>query len=510
MDSMQRCKICGSNDIKYICRTCSSVYCERCVIKETKPFFVCTKCNSSNIVKSIHNGNFVLVCRDCGSSNISQAIRHIKKCPHCRTQIESIDDLWNKIHKTYTDILKSFQEKTYRLYELIDNLVTLRNKLILIREKGFIHDMGLDEDMVDLFVKVNTRLHDLTKMINALTEYNLLLPSSKSYFMQYPLELLRSEQDVLQLHELLNNISVAIDNVSDSLISNTNSIVKRFQDIEFHLNYFDKYSSYINLESDELPICAIPDIKLLKSVNDMKSKTNGTILLTFKRLIFIEEHNGKTLVPLNIKLDELGIENTKIIGLIAKRLQIPSKYGLIEIGGDLSILEIIKNYLETARNLMHTVKKPYLDDLYKQTINIQKFRKAVNDAMKELRRKKVIPRYPREIASEPQRITESVPATTQDAVAIEDLFKGNNIQFVNENISIQSEEQKQTQRESIEDKILELESERYGIQKSLELLDNQWKARMISQMDYINEYNRLQAKLYKINKMLEKYVKQLN
>lgn len=503
MISSATCKICGTNNVKYICRSCMEAYCDNCIIKDSERFYVCTQCNSTNISKQAIDNNFELVCRDCGSHNISLAVKYIRKCPHCRVKVENIEDLWNKLSSTFNDLVKSFRSKIDELYELFDNLLSLKERLVFVRESGFIHDMNLDEELNDLFLKINSRTHELIKMISSISEYNLLLPTSKAYFLQQPIELLKCEKDLIQLHEIFNRIIVYIDNIANQLITSNNNMIKRLTAIEFHLKFFDRLKEYIHLDESELPICAIPDVKLIKSGYKASINGSGVLLLTFKRLIFAEEVKDSFIVPLSININDLGIEGMKISGLLSKRLQVPSKYGIIELSAELSTLEIIKNYLETAKNLGNIVKKPYVDDLYKLNINTLKLRKVVTEMIKDIRKRIDIQQiHPVNInAQKFEGELKQITTSEREYTPIDNLFKSefgqeSQINIVTEN-SISEEE----------DKILELESEKFGIQKSLELLENQWKARMISQMDYINEYNRLQAKLYKINKKLEKYTR---
>ncbi|MHA1506232.1 MAG: hypothetical protein ACTSR0_03480 [Candidatus Asgardarchaeia archaeon] len=498
---MSKCDLCESK-AEYLCKNCKSVFCERCLSKVEVEILVCGDCGSTEINKVRTKDGVFYSCARCNSSEVRKAIKYVRKCPKCGSEVVNIDIFWRELRDSFQDLIYKLEESFLEFKGEIKKIDELKGRLLKVREMGFIHDSRLDKDIYDLYLKSRDTIGRTENYLSKFDINGFHTPNPKSYYMENPLELIKLEEDIKRLSEIFSETSSRLNDILIEVESHEPVIDKRLYSIEYHYKLFLDYSLLIELEDDEYPICAIPNVRVNIDLEGVSHKGNGILFITFKRLIFVDLKDKASPV-FNVRLKDVDVSSIKIVGRLNKRIRVPFVSGTLEIITERNTLYMIEQYLHSAYkvklkkgpnlNLLKSIDLgPYIKSLHHR-INIL-IRGLKNRKMYHLREERQGLRFEAGAVSAEVKTKEDeeyTPLLIGDSSERME-FKGEPLKSLEEKV-IQEDE-----------RILNLESRKYAIEKSIEFLNDQLNSGMITYSDYLDNYKKLQGELFRINKKLQK------
>ncbi|MHA1859750.1 MAG: hypothetical protein ACTSVF_01460 [Candidatus Asgardarchaeia archaeon] len=497
---MSRCDLCESR-AEYLCKNCKSVFCERCLSKVEVEILVCSNCGSTEINKIRTEGGIFYSCAKCNSSEVRKAIKYVRKCPKCGSEVVKIDTFWRDLRDSFQSLMYKLEESFLKFKEDIKRMDELKERLLKVREMGFIHDSRLDKDIYDLYLKSKDTIGKTEKYLSKFDVNYFYTPNPKSYYIENPSELIKLEEDIKRLSEIFDETSSRLSDVLLEVESHEPVIDKRIYSIEYHYNLFLDYSMLIELEDDEYPICAIPNVRINLDLGGVGHKGNGILFITFKRLIFVDLKD-KTSPVFNVRLNDVEVSSIKIVGRLNKRIRIPFVSGTLEIITERNTLYMIEQYLHSAYKV-RLKRGPNLNLLKSIDLNpyIKSLHHRINTLIRGLKNRKMygLKESKRGLRYEAGAV--SMEAETKKGEEYTPLLIGN----YTEGLTEPKEEPSRVEESAQEDeRILNLESRKYAIEKSIEFLNDQLNSGMITYSDYLDNYKKLQGELFRINKKLQK------
>jgi hypothetical protein len=127
-------------------------------------------------------------------------------------------------------------------------------------------------------------------------------------------------------------------------------IEQQLDGLDYYRKQFSGFYETAELSVNELPVCALPDIRIVGSDFVKNDKATGTLYITNKRLVFIAETGRlrkKTDVVFDVPL--AYVKDIEEDGRLRKRVVLRMKQGEIRITCSEQTESVLPDYLEIAR-----------------------------------------------------------------------------------------------------------------------------------------------------------------
>ena len=365
-DSSNRiCRACKRKGATYLCEDCGAVLCSNCLETKFTSSYVCKDCHS--ILGTPLPGQRFEECSDCGSENLSVGRRIEEICPECHsTHTILVDAKQRSIAQELRQAINSLQYGHIKLREFNNRLVGGKRLLVSLRMANFLHYRWLDdkiqsiqEELPAIKNRIGSQADMLARQIAAETKG--LMNTTTWSTSQFPF----IEGVTNRVTQLVNQYKHSVDEALSEANLTLNDIVKQLDGLNYYRSQFSSFYEHAELSINELPVCALPKIKVTGSDFLKHDKATGTLFITNRRLVFIAQRGvvrKKTEIIFDFPL--LYLTSMEEDGRFRKRMVLKMKQGEVKISCSEQTKKVLPDYVEIAKKF----------DRYMQT-DLQKVRK---------------------------------------------------------------------------------------------------------------------------------------
>jgi hypothetical protein len=253
-----------------------------------------------------------------------------------------------------------------KLREFNNTLVSAKRLLVSLRMASFVHYNWLEEkieniqgEVVALKNRVTNQADIISKQISAETKG--LMDYTRWSATQFPF----IEGVTSRVSHISNQYKANVDGALKDPRFKLDDIKKQLEGLDYYRKKFAGFYEISELAVNELPVCALPDIKVTGSDFLRHDKATGTLYITNRRLIFAAE-TGIVRKKMEILFDFplLYLNSIEEDGRIRKRLVLKLKQGELKIASSDQTTKVLPDYVEIARKFdrymqtdLHRVRK---------------------------------------------------------------------------------------------------------------------------------------------------------
>jgi len=359
------CRACDTSHATHFCEDCGATLCSDCLETRTSQFTVCNECHH-NLGVPIPGENFEL-CPACESDNLGKGRRVEEICPQCHsTKIISIEEKKRGLAQDLRQAIMNIHYGHTHLREFNNTLVSTKRLLVSLRMANFLHYNWLEDkieeiqqELMALKNRVINQAEIVAKKIAAETKG--LMDYTHWAASQFPF----IEGITNRVTQMGNQYKVGVDESLRDVKRKLDDIKHHLEGLDYYRRKFAGFYDIADLSVNELPVCALPDIRVTGSDFLKHDKATGTLYITNKRLVFIAEV-GIVRKKKDIIFDFplLYLNSIEEDGRIRKRLVLKLKQGELKIASSEQTQKVLPDYIEIARKF----------DRYMQT-DLQRVRK---------------------------------------------------------------------------------------------------------------------------------------
>ncbi|MFX0108145.1 MAG: hypothetical protein ACFE7R_07670 [Candidatus Hodarchaeota archaeon] len=333
-----------------MCEDCGSELCTSCLESRTSEYKVCKECHHSVDTPSLQHEDEI--CPECESEEFALGKRSVEICPQCHSRrIVLIEEKRRTLAQDVRQAIMSVQYGHTKLREFTHKLDSARRSLVSLRMANFLHYYWLEEKIEGVqeeLPAIKNRLGNQAEIIanqiaaetKGLIDYNRWMPRQFSFI----------EGVKNRITELGNHYKQNVDDALRKVFSNLKEVTEQLDGLAYYRREFSEFYEHSELSVNELPVCALPDVKVLGSDFLKNDKADGTLFITNKRIVFIAETGRlrkKTDIIFDFPLIYLkGIEED---GRLRKKLMIRMKQGDLRISCSDETKRVLPDYIEIAR-----------------------------------------------------------------------------------------------------------------------------------------------------------------
>lgn len=491
------CEVCHSRSATHICNDCGLVFCESCIKKTMTQFVFCADCGSEIIGKKETKDGPVYYCLECGSQNLKAGRRINATCPKCGSKnISSISSIKSELSNRIKDEIGQLRYGAKVLVDLSKRINSAKRSLVSLRMSNFVENRGLEDSLNKLFsawaalkVQIESQTKSVAKEIISLTkgwlDTNRWAPS-----------------DFHTLEGIISRIEIVMEQYLDSINKNSEQIqkdikilVEQINELEMHREKYESFWRHCRLNLNEFPVAALDSLTLTDSTFLKVDKCDGILYLTNQRVIFIAVKglfSKKEEIEFEIDLGDVA--GTQISGRLRKRIDLITRQGSIQFVYYEELENILESYLNRAKefNRNAQLNLEYIRQLDKRSINATNIMDAVEKILK------IIFKAGYQIRSQ----------GNFERFEQEQIFTKRNIPIISErpipNVSSRPLTPDIIVESRINERINQLEQNKFSIEKMTQQLKEMHKMGEISIEQFTKQYLALMKELYIVNDELEK------
>lgn len=379
-DSMRpTCHLCDSNRATHLCEDCSATLCTDCLETRTSQYTVCNECHH-NLGIPISGEKFD-ICPECESENLGRGRRVEEICPRCHsTTIVSIEEKKRGLAQDLRQAIMSIHHGHTKLREFNNALVSAKRLLVSLRMANFLHYNWLEENLESVQNEVEALKNRITAQAEIAAkkmaaETTGIIDYGRWSTSQFPfIEGITNR--VMQMGE---HYKISVDESLKEARTKLDDVKRQLDGLDYYRKKFSGFFDAAELTVNELPVCALPEIKVTGSDFLRNDKATGSLYITNKRLVFIAE-TGLVRKKMEVLFDFplLYLNSIEEDGRIRKRLVLKLKQGEVKLASSEQTQKVLPDYIEIARKF----------DRYMQT-DLQRVRKIeqVNINISDVRMK---------------------------------------------------------------------------------------------------------------------------
>jgi hypothetical protein len=333
-----------------MCEDCGEIFCLDCLDSRTSEYYVCSECHHT--LGTPEPGESFEKCPECGSEEMSIGKRIAEICPRCHSsRTVSIDEKRRGLAKKLRKSITTLQYGHLKLREFNSRLTAAKRLLVSLRMANFLHYHWIEdniEGIQDEALAVKKRVVNQADMVGrqmAAETKGIIDPNTWTPE-QFPF----IEGVVNHIGELGEHFKSGVDEALDDCVIRLDETTTQLEGLDFYRKEFADFYEHAELSVNELPVCALPEIKVTGSDFLKHDKATGTLYITNKRIIFIAEvgtFRKKMEVIFDFPL--VYLNSMEEDGRIRKRLVLKMKQGDLKISCDEQTEEILPDYLEIAK-----------------------------------------------------------------------------------------------------------------------------------------------------------------
>ena len=348
--SAELCQACKTNRASHICDDCGAVLCTDCLDSRSNEYTVCADCHHS-LGESIPGEKFE-VCPECESENLTKGKRTIDICSRCHSsRVTGLEDKRRTLALEMRHAIMAIQYGHTKLREFTNKLTTTKRILVSLRMANFLHYRwieekieGIQDELPAIKNRIGSQAEIVARKMAAETknfvDYNRWSPS------QFPF----IEGITNRITELGIYYKQNVDESLESLRSTLKEVRRQLDGLEYYKNQFADFYEHGHLSVGELPVCALPDVKVTGSDFLKNDKALGTLYITNKRFVLVAE-TGRVRRKMESIFDFplVYLKSIEEDGRFRKRLVLKLKQGDVKISCSDQTKKVLPDYVEIAR-----------------------------------------------------------------------------------------------------------------------------------------------------------------
>jgi transposase-like protein len=333
-----------------MCEDCGAALCSECLESRSSEYIVCSDCHHTLGFPVL--GEKFEECPQCESEQLSKGRKTMDICPRCHSsRVVLLEDRRRSLALDMRHAIMTIQYGHTKLREFTNKLVSAKRLLVSLRMANFLHYRwieekieGIQNELTAIKNRISSQAEIIAKRMAAETknfiDYNQWNPT------QFPF-----------IEGITNRITeMGIyykQNVDESLEPHRNTLkeVRRQLDgLDYYKGQFSTFYEHGQLSVGELPVCALPEIKIAGSDFLKNDKALGTLFITNKRLLFIAE-TGRVRKKMETIFDFplIYLKSVEEDGRLRKRLVLKLKQGEIRATCSDQTKRVLPDYIEIAR-----------------------------------------------------------------------------------------------------------------------------------------------------------------
>ena len=333
-----------------MCEDCGATLCTDCLDSRSNEYVVCADCHHS--LGEPNPGEKFEKCPECESENLTKGKRTIDICPKCHSsRVIVLEDKRRALALDMRHAIMSIQYGYTKLRELNNQLVSAKRLLVSLRMANFLHYKwieekleGIQDELPPIKNRIGNQAEIVARRMAAETknfiDYSRWAPSQFPYI----------EGITNRITELGIYYKQNVDEAIESIRVTLKEVRRQLDGLDYYKNQFADFYEHGQLSVGELPVCALPEIKIAGSDFLKNDKAIGTLYITNKRLMLVAEVGRvrrKMETIFDFPLIYLnGIEED---GRIRKRLVLKLKQGEVKISCGDQTKKVFPDYIEIAR-----------------------------------------------------------------------------------------------------------------------------------------------------------------
>ncbi|MFW9944618.1 MAG: hypothetical protein ACFFB7_06435 [Candidatus Sifarchaeia archaeon] len=238
-----------------------------------------------------------------------------------------------------------------KLRDFANRLDSAKRILVSLRMANFLHYHWLEEKIESIqeeLPAIKNRIGNQAEIVarrmaaetTGLIDYNRWTPE------QFPF----IEGVTNRVVEISNHYKQNVDDALNEVIPKLEDVSTQLEGLSYHRTEFKEFYEHVEVSVNELPVCALPDIRVVGSNFLKQDKAEGTLFITNKRLIFIAETGRlrkKTETIFDFPL--VYLKEIDEVGRLTKKLVLRLKQGNLRISCNEETKKVLPDYLEIAR-----------------------------------------------------------------------------------------------------------------------------------------------------------------
>ncbi len=332
-----------------MCEDCGTVLCPECLDSRTKDYYMCRDCHAT--LTSSQNDE-IDTCPKCESENIDAGRRTADICPRCHSsRIILLEERRRSLAQELRHSIMSIQYGHTKLREFTNKLESAKRTLVSLRMANFLHYHWIEEkvesvqdEMPAIKSRIGNQAEIVAKQIAAETKG--LIDYSKWTPAQFPfIEGVRN-----RVTELGSYYKQHVDDSLNEVRPRLKEVMAQLDGLSYHRKEFTDFYEHGELSVNELPVAALPDIRVVGSNFLKNDKAYGTLFITNKRLFLVAETGRlrkKTEIVFEFPL--MYLKEIEEDGRLRKRLVLRLKQGNLKITCSEDTKKVMPDYIEIAR-----------------------------------------------------------------------------------------------------------------------------------------------------------------
>lgn len=348
--SAEQCQSCKNHRATHICEDCGVVLCSDCLGNRSNEYTVCGNCHHS-LGESIPGEKFE-ICPECESENLSKGKRTIDICSRCHSpRVAGLEDKRRALALDMRHAIMAIQHGHTKLREFNNKMVTTKRLLVSLRMANFLHYKwieekieGIQNELPAIKNRVGSQAEIVARRMAAETknfiDYNHWKPSQFPYI----------EGITNRITELGIYYKQNVDEALEPLRATLKEVRRQLDGLDYYKNQFAEFYEHGQLSVGELPVCALPDVKVTGSDFLKNDKASGTLYITNKRFMFVAEI-GRVRRKMETIFDFplVYLKSIEEDGRLRKRIVLKLKQGDVKISCTDQTKKVLPDYIEIAR-----------------------------------------------------------------------------------------------------------------------------------------------------------------
>ncbi|MFW9806159.1 MAG: hypothetical protein ACFFFK_05470 [Candidatus Thorarchaeota archaeon] len=348
--SIGSCRSCQSERATHMCEDCGAALCSGCLESKSSEYTVCSECH--HILGVPIPGEKFEECPQCESKDLSKGRRTIDICPRCHSsRVVLLEDRRRSLALDMRHAIMTIQYGHTKLREFTSKVANAKRLLVSLRMANFLHYRWIEE-------KIEGIQNELPAIKNRIASQAEIIAKRMAAETKNFIDYTRWNPNQFPFIEGITNRITEMgiyykQNVDESLepLKNTLRDVRRQLDgLEYYKGQFAKFYEHGQLSVGELPVCALPEVKIAGSDFLKNDKALGTLYITNKRLVFVAE-TGRVRKKMETIFDFplIYLKSIEEDGRLRKRLVFKLKQGELRATCSDQTKKVLPDYIEIAR-----------------------------------------------------------------------------------------------------------------------------------------------------------------
>jgi hypothetical protein len=333
-----------------MCEDCGAALCSECLESKSNEYTVCSDCHHT--LGTPIPGEKFEECPQCESEDLSKGRKTVDICPRCHSsKVVLLEDRRRSLALDMRHAIMTIQYGHTKLREFTNKVASAKRLLVSLRMANFLHYRwieekieGIQNELPAIKNRISSQAEIIAKRMAAETkdfiDYTQWNPN------QFPF----IEGITNRITEMGIYYKQNVDESLEPLRSTLKDVKRQLDGLDYYKGQFTTFYEHCQLSVGELPVCALPEIKIAGSDFLKNDKAFGTLFITNKRLLFIAE-TGRVRKKMETIFDFplIYLKSIEEDGRLRKRLVLKLKQGELRATCSDQTKKVLPDYIEIAR-----------------------------------------------------------------------------------------------------------------------------------------------------------------